>query len=96
MLWTSVLLSFLDRVFNMVLDSFWEPFGEPYGGQFWPFWVLKLPQVRSKTPLATHFLTKSDFSNMNFAIMPMLMECSKISNAYISRHKDMIFSNISC
>ena len=42
------------------------------------------------------FLPKNLFPNINFAIMPILLECSKILNAYISRHKDMIFSNISC
>ena len=41
--------------FGLVLGAFWGSIR----GSIWPFWVLKLLQVWSKTALATHFLTKS-------------------------------------
>ena len=43
-----------------------------------------------------HFLTKNAFLSTSSDIMPILLECSKILNAYILSHKDMTFSNISC
>ena len=46
--------------------------------------------------ILSHFLTKNAFSSTSSDIMPILLECSKILNAFILSHKYMTFSNISC
>ena len=60
-LWTFVLVFFFDRVFNMVLDSFWDPFGAPYGVHFGSFGHPNRAKIGPRQVLRPHFLENLDF-----------------------------------
>ena len=70
--WAFVLLLFFDRVFNMVLDSFWDPLGLHLGSPFGPFGCSSCPKLGRRRVSKHIFHPRCDFEKL--VVKPILFQ----------------------